>query len=317
MKNFSVARAYSAGVDLIERKPWTLVWWAAATIVLLFLPRLFIPGLAGGMNEWSGVRDVWASAGNPEAMKAASAKLQAMQSSHSPGMGFLWMMWSLFVSAILYNAAYRAVLQPNSSSFGYLRIGMAEVWQFLVLIVQFLLVLAYVVALVLVIFVAALIAKAAGPAAAGWIMAATFILLLLLTLWLSLRLSLGQVATFAQGKFAYFNSWGLTKGRVWRLFWTSFLTLAMLIGLYCMFFFTVLLAVLPLSMITRATGTPTLEPMTQGPPTVPTELLTIAAVGLAVWLVVASLISAVVHALALAPWAAAYKGLTSEGGEHG
>src|SRR3569623_2810791 len=176
MKNFSVARADSAGVDLIERKPWTLVWWAAATIVLLFLPRLFIPGLAGGMNEWSGVRDVFASAGNPEAMKAASAKLQAMQSSHSPGMGFLWMMWSLFVSAILYNAAYRAVLQANSSSFGYLRIGMAEVWQFLVLIEQNQLVQAFEVALVLVIFVASLIAKAAGPAAAGWDMAANFIL---------------------------------------------------------------------------------------------------------------------------------------------
>jgi predicted secreted protein len=104
---------------------------------------------------------------------------------------------------------------------------------------------------------------------------------------------------------------------VWRLFWTSFLTLAMLIGLYCMFFFTVLLAVLPLSMVTHMTGTPTMEPMTQGPPTVPTEFLTLAAVGLGVWLIVASLISAVVHALALAPWAAAYKGLTSEGAEHG
>lgn len=314
MKNFSVARAYSAGVDLIERKPWTLVWWAAATIVLLFLPRFFIPGLAGGMNEWAGVRDVWASAGNPEAMKAASEKLQAMQAANrNPGMGLLWMFWSLFVSAIFYNAAYRAVLQPQNSSFGYLRIGMAELWQFLVLIVQFLLVIAYALVMALVVFVAALAAHAVGPAAAGVIMAVTIVVLVILTLWLSLRLSLGQVATFAQGKFAYFSSWSLTKGRVWRLFWTSFLTLAMLIGLYCMFIFTVILAVLPLSVLTHVTGTPHLEPMTQGPPAVPTELLTIAAVGLAVWLAVASLISAVVHALALTPWAAAYKGLTSEG----
>ena len=306
MKTFSVARAFSAGVDLIERKPGTLVWWAVAVLVLQLIPRLVISHMAGA-NEFGAMHDMMGAMNDPAKMQVAQQHLTASQ--HALGIwGLLLWAWSLFVSAILYNAAFRSVLQPQNSGFGYLRLGAAEFWQFAVQIVIFILVIVYVFVCVIVFILVAAGAKAAGPGAQGWIMGVTLVALALLTLWLTLRLSLGAVATFAERRFAYFDSWKLTKGVSWRLFWTGFLLTALVIGLEVLVFVSAFFSLLPLAGLLPSGGTATPLPQPHGVDVA--ELLSLASVATLIWLMFGALVTAVFQALMLPPWAQIYRSVT-------
>ncbi len=309
MKSFSVARAFSAGVDLIERKPWTLAWWALAIILLQFAPRYLLSAAAGG-NELGAMQQVFDAVIRHDAAQIRSASEHMRQAQGSMRVwGMLWTLWGLFVSAILYNAAYRSVIEPQKSSFGYLRIGAAELWQFLVLVVVSVAVLVYAVACIFLVILIAMIARLAGPPAQGWIIGIAVAVLVVVTYWLMLRLSLGTVATYAQKRFAYFDSWKLTKGRVWKLFWTGFLTFSLVIGLYVMFLVSMIFSAIPLgSLLHAASGTP--APAAHGG-TVAAELLTWGSLIVGVWLSVISLVVAVVHAFTLTPWATIYQAVTA------
>jgi hypothetical protein len=309
MQTFSVARAFSAGVELIERKPWTLVWWTLAVIVLELAPRLAVSAYTGG-DELGAMRELVGSIGNLERYKAAVQHLREAQASLG-----LWAwalsLWSVLCSAIFYNAAYRSVLEPQKSAFGYLRLGAAEFWQFLTLIVVWVMVVVYAVVCALLVGVVAFAAKAVGPPATGWIMGVTILAVVGLSLWLGLRLSLGTVATFAQRRFAFFESWKLTKGLVWRMFWTAFLSVALLIGIMLLFLYGALLTVLPLAGAFGRAHTAPPPPALHAHAVA--EILSFASLGVLVWLVVGALIAALVRALTATPWAAIYRSVT--GGE--
>ena len=312
MKSFSVARAYSAGVDLIERKPWTLMWWVVAIIVLQMLPRFLLPGLLGNGNEFTAVRDMWASIGNPTQLQAATQRLQQARSANQGmGLGALWLLWNLFCSALLYNAAFRSVLNPEKSQFGYLRLGAAEFWQFVTLLVQMILLVVFGCVVALVLVASVFIAKTMG-AASGYVMYGLFLVITVASIWLLLRFSLGTVATFAEKRFALFHSWHLTKGRAWRLFWTSFLTITMILGLVLMFAYSLLLAFVPFASLIPSGHVASVAPLSQGPPAVSGAYTAAATALLALWLLVASILSSVLHAFTLTPWAVAYRGVTEQ-----
>jgi hypothetical protein len=312
MKTFSVARAFSAGVDLIERKPFTLVWWALAVILLQFAPR-YILSAATGANELGAMQEVFDAAlgaHDPARLRAAAQHLSQAQGGMRVW-GLLWTLWGLFVSAILYNAAYRSVLEPQKSSFGYLRLGAAELWQFLVLVVVTVAMLVYIVACVFAFAMIATMARALGAPAQGWVVGITLAVMIVVTYWLMLRLSLGTVITFARKRFAYFESWSLTKGRVWKLFWTGFLTFGLVIGLYVMLVFTVILSAIPLgSLVHAASGAA--APASAHAGTVAAEFLTWGSLIVGVWLSLISIVTAVVQALTLTPWATAYQAMTAD-----
>ncbi|HEY3812928.1 MAG TPA: hypothetical protein VGL66_06860 [Caulobacteraceae bacterium] len=307
MKTFSVARAFSAGVDLIERKPMVLVWWAAAVLVLQLIPRLVISHMAGA-NEFDSMRDVMGSLNDQAKLQIAQQHLKASEGALGIwGLG-LWA-WSLFVYAILYNAVFRAVLEPQKSSFGYLRLGAAEFWQFAVQIVIFILVMIYTFTCIMLFFFIAAASAVAAPEVRGWIVGLTLVALFLLTLWLALRLSLGSVATFAERRFAYFDSWKLTKGVSWRLFWTGVLLTALIIGLEIMLFASAIFSLVPLAGLLPSPGA--------AAPTVPVphgldvaDLLSIASLATLVRVLLLSLVTALFQALMLPPWAVIYRNIT-------
>ena len=316
MKGFSVARAYSAGVDLIERKPWTIVWWAGAIIVLQLLPRFFLPGVWGGANEFAATRDVLAAFTRPEQFPTALERMKAaQQANHAFGFAGVWALWSLLVNAVLYNAAYRSVLQPGSGAFGYLRFGLAEIWQAIALLVQAIVLGACFVAGGLLMVLVGLMSRAAGDAA-PLVMILGVLVIMGLLVWIVLRLSLGTVATFAERRFAFFRSWSLTRGRSWRLFWTGILTVAMVIGLMMMLLYSLVFAFIPIGAMMPHPAAAGLTPMTQGPPVISDAAMGAATAALALWMLIASLITSCLQALTLTPWAAAYKALT-QGDDHG
>lgn len=312
MKAFSVARTFSAGVDLIERKPWTLVWWAAAIVILVFVPRYLLPQLMGSADVAS--TTTGAPIGQFTAHAEANSPAQILQqfqqsaaSSHrSLGESLLWALWVCFYSAVLNNAVFRAVLEPQKSSFGFLRLGAAEFWQFLVQATIYVMVFLATLGLLFLSFFVVLSSAALAAPWSSWLLVAYIILVVILVYWVVLRLSLGPAMTFAQSNYRLFHSWAATKSSVWRLFWTGTLSFALIIGLCVQFFFAIFLFFVPIGAVWQ--GLVQLMPGLAG--LQPTS----GAVSLEVvlFLLAMALIDAVLRAITIAPWAAAYRELYGE-----
>jgi hypothetical protein len=142
-------------------------------------------------------------------------------------------------------AAIRAELEPQASSFAYMRVGGQEAW---------ILASSFVFGLVLfganllmsiplgIITVAATIGQIAssGGAHASALGVGAGILIVrffgqaiiaAVLIWLWLRLSLGVVMSYQERQFRLFESWTLTRGHAWRMFLTLLLVTLMLMAL--------------------------------------------------------------------------------------
>jgi hypothetical protein len=306
MKAFSVARAFSAGIDLIERKPLTLVWWAAAIMVLELAPRYLLPQLLGASSGASPPIGQFSHDTQTNPVSILQQMQQSPASGRSPFEALGSLLWTCFYSAILVNAAYRAVLEPQKSAFGYLRLGAAEFWQFLVLLTIVCLAVIYVVAAIYLTAFMALVRSALAEPWGAWLMLAYVIALVVLTYWILLRLSLGPVMTFAERRYRLFHSWRVTKASVWRLFWTGFLTAALLWGLILALLKSLGIVLIPVGtfwggLTQLAPVLASLEPTTWA-----------LSVGLILLLVAIALVEALIRAVTLPPWAAAYRELFAD-----
>jgi hypothetical protein len=216
MSTFSASDAAFSGFRFIGRHPKTVLVWALANLVFQLLSGVVLVLLAG--NRLSDLRTL-GQAGN-----AASAGALVM----TPGLSLLFLIAlpaALGFSALMFAAAYRAVLRPSDAGPGYLKIGRDE-FRMAVLIVAWLaLTIGY---LFLVMFVAGFAAGfvlgvtgamgATPPAAVTTI----FVILLLVgalaaIVYPLVRLSLSMPMTLAQEHIRLFESWRPTHGRFWAL----------------------------------------------------------------------------------------------------
>jgi hypothetical protein len=131
---------------------------------------------------------------------------------------------------VLYAAMNRAVMRPQESRFGYLRLAADELRQ-LGLLIAFSLLFAGVELAFLVI--ATVVLAVLGMALGGSGVAVALGLAILLPaaicgfIYIGVRFSLATPMTFATGRINLFGSWGLTRGRFWPLLGTYFLALAL------------------------------------------------------------------------------------------
>src|SRR5579863_7056734 len=119
MADFSITEAVGVGTGLIARKPLTvLVWGVFPVVVLVPFLLLFAGTLIAVISEAS----------------RAGADQSAIAEAILPQIGglFLFVLLAIVlawvVGAMIGAAAYRAVLQPEQSSFAYLRFGSQELW---------------------------------------------------------------------------------------------------------------------------------------------------------------------------------------------
>lgn len=309
MKNFSVAEAFSSGVGLIERRGGAVLVWALVIFTIELGPRLaaYLTGATEGLTSFGPP-----SAPAPAAEAAGAAGPEVFRNVHFPphlaGLGAWWplaMLWMLLGTATVYAAIYRSVLQPGQSGFAYLRFGKAELLQAVVIVLQIIVYLVLAILWVLSLFVVAAVTKLIPSPWGGWLGGLGVLAVSGVTVWIGLRLALAGPMTFAQGKLRFFESWTVTKGRSWKLFWTMFLLGALVIGLEIM---VILVALLPLSVIVGGLA-----------PILKLDAVA-AAVGLVQWelpvalagLLVVSLVTAWLRTLVVAPWATAYRSLAGE-----
>src|SRR5579871_191220 len=209
MADFSVTDALGVGAGLIRRKPLAVLAWGvlpALVIVPLFL-------LFGGAFIALVAQAVKAS-GDQTALAQAVLPLI--------GGVFLFILlvglaaWVL--GAIVYAAAFRAVLHPEQSAFFYLRFGAAELW---LMATSFVLGLVFFGVGVVFAIPQAIVGVALFNAPTGEKVAVDLLFTLArlaVTIWIWLRLSLGMPMTFASRQFRLFESWALTRGHAWALF---------------------------------------------------------------------------------------------------
>lgn len=285
---FSATDCAFEGFRVARRTPMTILIWAAAYILFTALTFALVGGsfiaLMAAAAELQGVT-------NP-----TPADLEPMFAAYA---GMAWILpLSLVFSAVLYTASLRVVLHPAEKGLGYMRLGMDEVRVFVVTLV--LCVLGGIAGLVvfgLTGVLAGLAAAAAGDA--GGLIAFVLILAaIVFFIWLAVRFSLALPITVAEKRFAIFDSWAMTKGRVWGLIGMTLIVIVMAIVVSIL----ASIIILPLMFFTgNISELAAMEGADIG------EIMNAMGPAIAIYVISNSIISALSLAIFMTPYAAAYR----------
>jgi hypothetical protein len=217
---FSAADAAFTGFRIVWQRPWAVAIWAGVQFVFSLALQLFMVISAGPLLMK--MTAMGATSSDPGAMLDSLRQLAPTY--------VVILIAALVLSAVFYAAMNRAVMRPQESRFGYLRLAADELRQ-LGLLAALALVF-FGVELVFVVVGAVVFAVLDLAFGGGGIAVALGLALLLPALicgfvFVGVRFSLATPMTFATGKIDLFGSWRLTRGRFWPLLGTYFLALVL------------------------------------------------------------------------------------------
>lgn len=303
---FSGSDAAFEGFRLVRRKPMALVAWTLLYAIVSLASLFAMSSAIGPMTEWAESMDAL------ENQSPSATPQEVMAAFQGFGEVMLSLAWvipvSLIVSAMLMAAVARAVLNPRASGFGYLRLGMDELRVFVVTLVLGILMAFAWVAVVVAIGVLSGIASASG---ANWLW--LFVVLagvagVAAIIWLAVRLSLAVPITVAENRFAFFDSFAVTRGRFWSLFGMAIIAIVMVLVILVLSW----VVTLPLGMMAGA------EAWSFGSGG-DAEAVAAALDVTNPWIIASALAEAIINALLVgvmyAPFAAAYRDLKGLGAE--
>ena len=206
---FSASEAAFEGFRLARRSPMTILIWTILTAVYLGAYfSIFAPMLMAIIGAAQEGREVTES----EMMSAMGGSI---------GLMALFYPLSFIFSAMTLAAVNRAIVRPAESAFGYLRLGMDELRVFIVYFaLTILAVIAFMIPYFLVIALVAGVGVALGEQNAGVtviIGIAAVLALVAAIVFVVVRFSLALPIVVAERRFAFFDSWGMTKGHFWGL----------------------------------------------------------------------------------------------------
>ncbi|KQY75092.1 hypothetical protein [Brevundimonas sp. Root1423] len=224
---FSATDAAFEGFRLVRRNPLALVAWTLLYAVLTLTALFSLSTMIGPLEAWTAQAEAMESVDKP-----SLDQIMGLMSQFGVIMAQVaWLLpVSLIVGAMLSAAVARGVLSPSRDRFGYLRLGMDEVR---VLVVTFVLGLvmglgAFVAFLAWGLLIAA--AKTGGGDGVAAIAAIVgFLAIVCGFVWLAVRLSLAAPITVAEKRFAFFDSFAVTKGRFWPLLGMAVLAVVMVL----------------------------------------------------------------------------------------
>ena len=289
MASFSVSDAAVEGFRLTRERPRMILYWSLALLALNLVTAVLVITLIG--PEWEDVQAALSrrSSDPAERLRALQGLLPVYAITVPIG---------LVTGAVLQAAVCRAVFGEGGAERGYLKLGGDELR---VLAAQ-----VAVAALLLLAgmaggFVVGFAAAAVGGGLAGFLL---LMALLALVLWLGVRLSLAAPQTYAERRIRVFGSWRLTRRQGWRLFaaYLIALLLALVVTLLALAIYAAVMALI-------GGGVAAAGSMFQpdygsfGAHFTP---------GMIVGHVIGAVISALFHAIMLAPAAVAYRSLAAE-----
>ena len=294
MATISVGNAVGEGFSLIRRRPGAVALWAVLVLGMLVARfAAYMPLYAARIAQWSHGGGAGASA-QPDFSTLLPQMLQAQ------ALGLLLGLVSLFVNTVVVCAIYRAVLRPEESRFGYLRVGSAELFLFVFIIaVAIVFVMGALVAAIPIALIGVLVGH--GSAASGVFFGVVVgIGAVVVVIYLALRLALVGPMMVDDGQFHLGDAWALTRGKAGSLFLIALLLVVI---------------VLVAEIVAAGTGFALLGAMTGGfsqwqsvgqtPLTVLSRLAPVLVVEAVAWIVLISCALPVMSA----PWARAYRDL--------
>lgn len=303
---FSASDAAFEGFRLVRRKPMALVAWTLLYAVLS-LASLF--ALSNAINPLVALAERMEAVDSNSTTASREEVLAVFQGFGEILLSLAWLLpVSLIVGAMLMAAVARAVLNPRAGGFGYLRLGMDELRVFVVTLVLGILMTFACLAVFVLVGVLAGIAGTSG-ASGTWLVGILGGLAgVAAIIWLAVRLCLAVPITVAENRFAFFDSFGLTRGRFWPLFGMAVITLVM-----------VLVVQLLLGIVTMPLALMTGQQMVTFGAQQDPEALRRALDISNPWVIASAIAEAVVYALTVgvmyAPFAAAYRDIKDLGPE--
>lgn len=303
MARIAIDSAIGAGFGLIRHRPGAVLLWGVLYAALVALTVALVGSYYFGFFHQIFAATQLGQEAGARFMSTLWPQMMAVQ-----GWTSLIRIAGLFVAAMLYCAAFRAILHPDEGRLAYLRVGMAELMLFLLwfaaaivftiaLVIYGLLVAAMVAALI------ALHATAAGVALAVLAALAAVVVLI----WLALRFSMVGPMMVSDGKFHLFESWTLTRGHAGVLFIMA-VCLFVIILVVEMVIMGVALIAGGASLASAAGGAANLASFLGRPPA---QIATAIAPMLVVAVVVLIPLTGCFVAVLGAPWARAYLDLTA------
>jgi hypothetical protein len=202
MARIDVGAAIGAGFSLIRHRPLSVLAWGVPPVLLQVGALLVI------LPTFSSL-----VAGNPQ--QPPTGQILVLQ-----GVSQLINLVQLLLNAILYCAVWRAVLQPQRSSFAYLRLGGPE---FFVTVLTFAASIALGFAMFIVMIPALILGGIAGGAthsvAVGLAVGVPIAIAVFVVGggYLALRFAFVGPMMVLDGRFHLFESWAATRGRVGAL----------------------------------------------------------------------------------------------------
>ncbi|MBX7248216.1 MAG: hypothetical protein K1X35_04105 [Caulobacteraceae bacterium] len=206
---FSPTEAAFEGFRLTREKPRIIGWWTLLALVLQLGLGVIIAATAG--PEFQQLQTFLNDpVNNADIAESLGPKMVLFEAAALPLV--------LVISAIFACAAYRSVLDPAQSRFGYLRIGRDEGRM---LLLYLLLLAIFMGAMFGAILLAGLVMgllMSSGSAAMGAVGGfGAFLVLGAVLVFFGVRLSLAGPMTFAVGKVLVAPAWKMTRGRFWSL----------------------------------------------------------------------------------------------------
>ena len=228
MTKFSASDMALTGFGVVSKRPTVLIWWIALHLLFMgSITALFVTVGGPVLTQMMALQ----AQGTP-ADPQTQAQIFALFGQIAP-LYLLMFPLTLVFYAVLFAAMNRAVLRPAKSAFGYLRLGVDEWRQFVLMLwavvvsiaVEFVLILAVVILAIVVPLLFGVVMKATTastnasmPPVLGSI--AIIGTMLVAYIYLMTRFSLASAMTFDTGKVSLLRSWRLTGGRFWSMFGT-------------------------------------------------------------------------------------------------
>lgn len=303
MVKLDVTKAAFSGFGLIARNPRAVLAWALFILVVGIAPfALFFGVVFGGIANLAALETAGREPAPEQVLPVFFAMFAIMP---------LLMIASALFRAVMTGAVFRAVLEPPNSRWFYLRLGAQELWLILVSIVMStLLGGVYMIMLFPILPISFLLSG--EESRIGLVLMPILMLAIMVVLgFLLLRFSMALPMTFARRRFQLFESWALTRGNAWNLFFVALLLGVCLVAVEMV----VWLILLVVGGVVLGANLPLLqdeariEAFFRQDPAVLMQIFLPWVVGA---VVVGSLIGAVATVILTAPWADAYRQLAAE-----
>jgi hypothetical protein len=201
MTRFSPSDAALEGFRLTRERPGTILAWCVVYLAGLFVIALAMTATLGPKFVELARKGELVTAQDPEA-------LANLLGGSWPAFIVVLLMTVLLISVIM-GGIYRLVLRPEEHGIAHLRLGRDELR---LAAVNLILVLVGAAFLLLGLIVSQIAAQGGGMVAV-----VADLILVCLTVWIGVRLSLVTPMTFDSGRISFRAAWALTRDRFWSL----------------------------------------------------------------------------------------------------